>query len=86
MLFLHAPHPRSAAMLEASVIVPTKDRPRYLRVALESLAAQDIGRERYEVLVVDDGPSAATREVDGAGGAAHRQRGSATSSARACPG
>jgi glycosyltransferase involved in cell wall biosynthesis len=50
-------------MLEASVIVPTKHRPRYLRPALESLAAQDIGRDAYEVLVVDDGPSRATREV-----------------------
>jgi glycosyltransferase involved in cell wall biosynthesis len=43
-------------MLEASVIVPTKDRPRYLRAALESLIAQ-------EVLVVDDGTSAQAREL-----------------------
>jgi glycosyltransferase involved in cell wall biosynthesis len=50
-------------MLEASVIVPTRNRPGYLRPALESLAAQDIGKDSYELLVVDDGPSAATREV-----------------------
>lgn len=52
-------------MLQASVIVPTRDRPGYLRVALESLAAQDLGSGAYEVLVVDDAPSAATREVAG---------------------
>jgi GT2 family glycosyltransferase len=50
-------------MLEASVIVPTRHRTGYLRVALESLAAQDLRSNAYEVLVVDDGPSPATREV-----------------------
>ena len=45
------------------MIVPTKNRPRYLRVALESLAAQDLDSGGYEVLVVDDGPSTETREV-----------------------
>jgi glycosyltransferase involved in cell wall biosynthesis len=50
-------------MPEASVIVPTKDRPRYLRAALESLAAQDLDSGGYEVLVVDDGPSTETREL-----------------------
>jgi glycosyltransferase involved in cell wall biosynthesis len=56
-------------MLEASVIVPTKGRPRYLRAALESLAAQDLGPGAYEVLVVDDGPAAETRAVaEGAAG------------------
>jgi glycosyltransferase involved in cell wall biosynthesis len=50
-------------MLEASVIVPTKDRADYLRVALRSLAAQDLGAGAYEVVVVDDGPSPQTRAV-----------------------
>ena len=50
-------------MIEASVIVPTKDRPDYLRVALRSLAAQDLGADAYEVVVVDDGPSSQTRAV-----------------------
>lgn len=50
-------------MLEASVIVPTRHRPRYLRTALDSLAAQNVGAGSYEVLVVDDGPSSATRDV-----------------------
>ena len=50
-------------MLEASVIVPTRHRPAYLRVTLESLAAQNLGRRAYEVLVVDDGPSTPTRDT-----------------------
>jgi len=45
------------------VIVPTKERAAYLRVALESLAAQDLEPGAYEVVVVDDGPSAQTRAV-----------------------
>jgi glycosyltransferase involved in cell wall biosynthesis len=49
--------------MDASVIVPTRHRPDYLRVALESLAVQDIRSNAYEVIVVDDGPSAATREI-----------------------
>jgi GT2 family glycosyltransferase len=49
--------------LEASVIVPTRNRPGYLRTALESLAVQDLPPETYETLVVDDGPSPSTREV-----------------------
>jgi glycosyltransferase involved in cell wall biosynthesis len=51
------------AELKASVIVPTRGRPGYLRVALESLTAQDLGPDAYEVLVVDDEPSASTRAV-----------------------
>jgi glycosyltransferase involved in cell wall biosynthesis len=50
-------------MLEASVIVPTRNRARYLGVALDSLARQDAGPDRYEVVVVDDGPDAETRAV-----------------------
>jgi glycosyltransferase involved in cell wall biosynthesis len=48
---------------QASVIVPTRGRPAYLRVTLESLAAQDLGDDAYEVVVVDDDPSAQTRAV-----------------------
>lgn len=40
---------------ELSVIVPTRDRPQALAGLLESLAAQDLEPERFEVLVVDDG-------------------------------
>jgi GT2 family glycosyltransferase len=49
--------------LKASVVVPTRGRPQYLRVALESLAAQDLQPESHEVVVVDDEPSADTRAV-----------------------
>ena len=45
------------------MIVPTKERAAYLRVALESLAQQDLDPGSYEVIVVDDGPSEDTRAV-----------------------
>lgn len=38
-----------------SVIIPTYRRPEALRHCLEALAAQDLARERFEVIVVDDG-------------------------------
>jgi glycosyltransferase involved in cell wall biosynthesis len=50
-------------MLEASVVVPTRGRAGYLCVTLDSLATQDLGHDAYEVVVVDDGPSADTRAV-----------------------
>ncbi|MSW51840.1 MAG: glycosyltransferase, partial [Actinobacteria bacterium] len=45
-----------------TVAIPTGGRPDYLDVALRSVLPQ-AAREGAEVLVVDDGPSAATREV-----------------------
>jgi GT2 family glycosyltransferase len=39
--------------VQASVVVPTRDRPRQLRACLDALAAQDAPFE-YEVVVVDD--------------------------------
>jgi len=48
--------------LTASIIVPTRERAGYLDVALASIAPQAAAAEA-EVLVVDDGPSAATRET-----------------------
>jgi glycosyltransferase involved in cell wall biosynthesis len=38
-----------------SVVIATRDRPKRLAACLESLAAQDYPRERFEVIVVDDG-------------------------------
>ncbi len=38
-----------------SVIVPTYDRPRQLTACLRSLTALDYPRDRFEVIVVDDG-------------------------------
>jgi hypothetical protein len=49
--------------LQATVVVPTRGRPELLNRCLASLVLQDIEPERFEIIVVDDGPSAATREV-----------------------
>ncbi len=43
-----------ACMTDVSVIVPTFNRPSLLARALESLAAQTLERDRFEVLVVND--------------------------------
>ncbi|MDX6708802.1 MAG: hypothetical protein QOI48_4648 [Solirubrobacteraceae bacterium] len=48
--------------LTASIIVPTRERAEYLEVALASIAPQAAAADA-ELLVVDDGPSAATRET-----------------------
>jgi GT2 family glycosyltransferase len=48
--------------VRTAVIVPTRRRPAYLDVALASIAPQ-AAAEGAEVLVVDDGPDAATRDV-----------------------
>jgi GT2 family glycosyltransferase len=47
--------PRSAAKPEASIIVPTRDRHALVGGTLKSLLAQDFPRDRYEIIVVDDG-------------------------------
>lgn len=44
-------------MLSASVVIPSYGRPELLARALAALAAQDLPRERFEVVVVDDGGS-----------------------------
>jgi GT2 family glycosyltransferase len=50
-------------MQPASIVIPTRERLPYLRVALESIAAQ-AAEAGAEILVVDDGgPSAAAREL-----------------------
>ncbi|RPJ71222.1 MAG: glycosyltransferase [Acidobacteria bacterium] len=46
-----------------SVVVPTRGRPAMLRRCLAALARQDAGGMPFEVMVVDDGPDDATREV-----------------------
>lgn len=38
-----------------SVIIPTYNRPRHVRGCLRALAQQDYPRQRFEVIVVDDG-------------------------------
>ncbi len=46
-----------------SVIIPTFNRSAMLADTLESFAAQSLPKNRYEVIVVDDGSKDATREV-----------------------
>lgn len=52
-----------------SVIVPVRDGERSLPALLESLAAQDLDRERYEVIVVDNASRDRTAEIAAAHGA-----------------
>jgi GT2 family glycosyltransferase len=46
-----------------SVIVPTYRRPASLARCLDALGAQTIGRDRFEVIVVDDGSAEPPRDV-----------------------
>jgi GT2 family glycosyltransferase len=48
-----------------SVIIPTAGRPAQLAVCLESLACLDYPRDRYEVIVVDDGNRTPLQRVVG---------------------
>jgi glycosyltransferase involved in cell wall biosynthesis len=52
-----------AAVRRCSVVIPTYNRAELLGRTLESLAAQDLPRDAFEVLVVDDGSSDRTAEV-----------------------
>ena len=46
-----------------SVVVPTYQRPASLARCLDALGAQTIERDRFEVIVVDDGSADSPREV-----------------------
>jgi glycosyltransferase involved in cell wall biosynthesis len=50
---------------EVSVVIPTRDRAARLAAALQALAGQSLERERFEIVVVDDGSTDATAEVLG---------------------
>jgi len=56
--------------IAATVVVPTRGRPQLLNRCLASLVLQRFDSARFEIIVVDDGPSDDTREVV-AGWAAH---------------
>jgi GT2 family glycosyltransferase len=45
----------SASVLTASVLIPSSGRPGVLEATLEALCHQDIPRDEFEVIVVDDG-------------------------------
>ena len=49
--------------LRISVVVPTYRRPDLLERCLAALVEQDFPRDGYEVIVCDDGPDAATRQM-----------------------
>lgn len=49
--------------IDVSVVIPSKDRADSLERCLVAATAQTLPPDRYEVLVVDDGPSRDTREV-----------------------
>lgn len=51
------------AQLDISVIIPVRNGARSLPPLLESLAAQTLARERFEVIVVDNASSDGTDEV-----------------------
>ena len=48
---------------ELSVIIPTRNRCDYLKDALESILWQSLNKELFEVIVVDNGSTDATKEV-----------------------
>ncbi len=49
--------------MKCSVVIPTYNRSDILRLTLESLVRQDLDRDDFEVLVIDDGSSDDTAEV-----------------------
>jgi glycosyltransferase involved in cell wall biosynthesis len=53
----------AAGAPEVSVVVPTRDRADRLPVLLGALAGQTLARERYELIVVDDGSADGTADV-----------------------
>lgn len=48
---------------EVSVVIPTWNRPELLERCLHALRRQSMGRDDYEIIVCDDGPSPATRAL-----------------------
>lgn len=56
-------------MPEVSVIVPVRNGANSIRALLDSLDAQTLDRDRFEVIVVDNGSSDGTAEVAAAHGA-----------------
>jgi glycosyltransferase involved in cell wall biosynthesis len=51
------------ASIDISVVVPTYRRPDLLQRCLAGLLAQDIAPNRFEIIVCDDGPDAATQKL-----------------------
>ena len=49
--------------MRISAVICTHNRAHYLRTAIQSLADQTLNKDRFEILVVDNGSTDATREV-----------------------
>jgi len=48
---------------QISIVIPTFNSAKVLKTCLESLANQTVGREKYEVIVVDDGSTDETKDI-----------------------
>jgi GT2 family glycosyltransferase len=55
--------PLNEGRIDVEVVIATRDRSQRLAAQLTSLRAQTIGRDRFGVIVVDDGSADDTREV-----------------------
>lgn len=49
--------------IDASVVIPTYNRERFLSVCLDCLIAQDYPSDKYEIIVVDDASTDGTRQM-----------------------
>jgi glycosyltransferase involved in cell wall biosynthesis/SAM-dependent methyltransferase/predicted O-methyltransferase YrrM len=59
----HKRQQRCQSAISASVIVPTYDRPRYLKEALVSLLQQDFPSAKYEIIAVDNQPTGEAHKI-----------------------
>jgi glycosyltransferase involved in cell wall biosynthesis/predicted O-methyltransferase YrrM len=59
----HQEKERRQPALRASVIIPTYNRPAYLKDTTQSIQTQDFENEQYEILVVDNGPAAEAKSI-----------------------
>lgn len=50
-------------MINASVIIPTRNRPQWLISTLKSLLLQDISSKLYEILIIDNGSTDDTKNL-----------------------
>jgi GT2 family glycosyltransferase len=56
-------HYPAESIIAASIVVPTRGRPQLLNRCIASLVLQRFDPERFEIIVVDDGPSDEVRDV-----------------------
>ena len=50
-------------MIELSVIIPTRNRCTYLELTLNSILTQTFDKNLFEVIVIDNGSTDATKDV-----------------------